>query len=83
MYQILKFMNNIDKKIIEALKKTFTKTKIPKKINNLKLGDVKEWDSLGNFHLLLEIEKTFNCRFKMKVFSEIKSIKDIKKNLKK
>ena len=76
-------MNNTDKKIIEALKKTFTKSKIPKNINNLKLEDLKEWDSLGNFYLLLEIEKIFNCRFQTKVFSEMKSIKDIKKNLEK
>tara|TARA_B100001013_G_scaffold333410_1_gene250341 strand:+ start:618 stop:848 length:231 start_codon:yes stop_codon:yes gene_type:complete len=76
-------MSNIDNRIVEALKKTFTKSKIPKKIDNLKLGDLKEWDSLGNFHLLLEIEKIFNCRFGLKVFSEIKSIKDIKKSLKK
>ena len=76
-------MSDIDNRIIKALKKTFTKSKIPKKINNLKLGDLKEWDSLGNFHLLLEIEKTFNCRFGLRVFSEIKSIKDIKKSLKK
>lgn len=76
-------MNNFDHKIKKALKKTFSKSKIPSKINNLKLGDLKEWDSLGNFHLILEIEKSFNFRFETKVFSEIKSIKDIKKNLKK
>ena len=75
-------MSNINKKIIKVLKTTFTKSKIPNKIDNLKLGDLKEWDSLGYFHLLLEIEKIFNCRFETKVFSEIKSIKDIKKNLK-
>jgi len=76
-------MKNDEKKIILALKKTFTKSKIPKNISKLKLGDLKEWDSLGNFHLILEIEKVFNCRFETKVFSEIKSIKDIKENLKK
>ena len=83
MFLILKFMNNTNKKIIKVLKKTFSKSKIPYKIDNLKLGDLKEWDSLGNFYLLLEIEKVFNCRFETKVFSEIKSIQDIKKNLKK
>jgi acyl carrier protein len=76
-------MKNDEKKIILALKNTFTKSKIPKNISKLKLGDIKEWDSLGNFHLILEIEKVFNCRFETKVFSEIKSIKDIKENLKK
>lgn len=76
-------MSDTNKKIIEALKKTFKKSKVPKNIQNLKLGDLKEWDSLGNFHLLLEIEKIFNCRFETKVFSEMKSIKDIKEKLSK
>ena len=76
-------MNNIDYKIKSVLIKTFSKSKIPNKINNLKLGDLQEWDSLGNFHLLLEIERSFNIRFETKVFSEIKSVQDIKKNLKK
>ena len=60
---------------------TFTKSTIPKNIDNLKLGDFIEWDSLGNFNLLLEIEKEFNYRFDTTKFSEMKSVKDIKKNL--
>ena len=76
-------MKTIDKKILEALKKTFRKSKIPKKINNLKIGDLKEWDSLGNFNLILEIEKVFNQRFSTKIFNQIKSIKDLKKFLNK
>ena len=73
-------MNN-NVKLKKVLKKTFTKSTIPKNIDNLKLGDFKEWDSLGNFNLLLEIEKEFNYRFDTTKFSEMKSVKDIKKNL--
>tara|TARA_B100000929_G_C15397915_1_gene383508 strand:- start:460 stop:690 length:231 start_codon:yes stop_codon:yes gene_type:complete len=73
-------MNN-NEKLKKVLKKTFTKSNIPKKIENLKLGDLEEWDSLGNFNLLLEVEKEFNYRFDTTKFSEMKSIKDIKKNL--
>ena len=76
-------MNHIEKKIFTALKKTFSKSKVPNKVNNLKIGDLKQWDSLGNVHFLLEIEKIFNCRFNTKTFNEIKSVKDIKKYLKK
>lgn len=76
-------MLKMDEKIFEALKKIFPKSKIPKNIIKLKIGDIKEWDSLGNFNLLLEIEKTFNCRIDTKSFNKIKSIKDIKEFLKK
>ena len=76
-------MNKTNKKIETALKNTFSKSKMPKKIDNLKIGDLKQWDSLGNFNLLLEIEKIFNCRFDTKTFNQIKSVKDIKEHLKK
>ena len=32
---------------------TFPDAKIPKNIEKLKVGDFDEWDSLGNFNLLL------------------------------
>ena len=35
----------VNEKIINALEKTFTKAKIPKKIENLKIGDLNGWDS--------------------------------------
>ena len=68
-------------KIIYALNKTFTKSKVPKKIENLKIGDLKEWDSLGHVNLLLEIEKIFKLKFKSKIFLSLDSIKKIKKHL--
>jgi acyl carrier protein len=74
-------MNNIDNKILKILKINFPKVKINKNINKLKLGDLKGWDSLKNFNLLLEIEKEFNCKFNSKIFSTLKSIKDIKEFL--
>jgi len=75
-------MININNKLLKALKNTFPNSIIPKKINNLSVGDFKEWDSLGNYNLILEVEEIFNYRFDTRVFSEIKSIKDIKKYLK-
>ena len=74
-------MLKIDKKIYEALKKTFPKSKFSKNISKLKIGDIKEWDSLGNFNLLLEIEKIFGRRIGTKSFNKIKSVKDIKEFL--
>lgn len=70
-------------KIEKSLKNVFPKAKIPKNFNNLKIGDYKEWDSLGNFNLLLEIEKTFNIRFKSEELTKIISVKEIFSYLKK
>jgi len=75
-------MKNIDskeinKKIFESLKNTFSKSKIPKSINELKIGDLKEWDSLGNYNLLLDIEKSFKIRFKSTDLTKITSINQI------
>tara|TARA_B110001450_G_scaffold182196_1_gene170247 strand:+ start:3469 stop:3717 length:249 start_codon:yes stop_codon:yes gene_type:complete len=67
----------INKKIFESLKNTFSKSKIPKNINELKIGDLKEWDSLGNYNLLLEIEKNFKIRFKSTDLTKITSINQI------
>jgi acyl carrier protein len=74
-------MKNKNNKIIQALKKTFPKSKIPKEIENLKIGDLKGWDSLGHVNLLLEIEKIFKFKFGTKIFLSLQSIKKIKKNL--
>ena len=74
-------MKNQNNKITQALKKTFPKSKIPKKIENLKIGDLKGWDSLGHVNLLLEIEKIFKFKFGTKIFLSLQSIKKIKNNL--
>ena len=74
-------MKDQNNKIIQALKKTFPKSKIPKKIENLKIGDLKGWDSLGHVNLLLEIEKIFKFKFGTKIFLSLQSIKKIKENL--
>lgn len=74
-------MQKKDEKIIKILKKIFPKSKIPKKIDNLKIGDFSEWDSIGHVNLLLEIEKIFKIKFSSKVFLNLNSIKSIKKKL--
>ena len=56
-----------------------------KKVTNfekLKIGDLKEWDSLGHINFLLEIQKKLKIKFSMKDISELDSIKKITKKLK-
>ena len=76
-------MKKIDNEIKKILVKIFPKAKIPKKIDNLKLGGLKGWDSLGHVNLLLEIEKTFQIKFDSKIFLTLNTIKEIKKYLNK
>jgi len=54
---------------------------VPKKIENLKIGDLKGWDSLGHVNLLLEIERTFKIKFESKIFLNLDSVKKIKNYL--
>ena len=77
---------NKEKKNIEEIKnlleKTFPNSKVPKSIKNLKIGDLKDWDSLGNFNLLLSIEDFYNFKFELDEISNIQSIKKILEALK-
>ena len=83
-FLLLTYMKKIDDKDLSSIfKKTFSKSKISKNINKLKMGDIQEWDSMGNFSLLLNIEKFYKIRFTMEEMSDLKSIKNIKLKLKK
>ena len=73
--------NNL--KLRKVLIDTFPNSKIPKNIDELKMGDLKDWDSMGNFNLILSIEENFSVKFNMDQVEQIKSIKEIKKILKK
>ena len=44
---------------------------------------MKNWDSLSNFNILLDIEKEFKIRFNTKEFSELNNFKQILQNVKK
>jgi acyl carrier protein len=60
---------------------TFNKSNIPENIDDLKMGDFEEWDSIGNFNLILAVEQKYKIQFDMDNLDKIKSIKDIKKFL--
>ena len=69
--------DNKIKKIYSILIETFPESKVPKNIENLQMGDLEGWDSLGNFNLLLSIEEVFSIRFTMEQMSKVKSINEI------
>ena len=61
------------------LKKIFKKElKINIKENN-KIYDFVQWDSLGNFNVLLSCEKIFEIKFSNQEFNRVNSFKEILK----
>ena len=50
---------------------------------NQKIYDIRTWDSLANFNILLACEKEFNIKFTAKEFSSINSFKGIFETIKK
>ena len=65
-----------------VLIKTFNNSDVPNSINNLAMGDLKDWDSLGNFNILLAIEQKYQIKFDLDEMSKIRSIADILSSLK-
>lgn len=63
------------------LSKAFPNTDLPDDLTNLGYGSFAEWDSLGNFALLLLIEEHFGIKFTMNELSEIKTIEEIMERL--
>ena len=45
--------------------------------SNSKLLDYEEWDSIGNFNILLACEDKFNIKFTSNEFSKLNSFKGI------
>ena len=63
--------------LVQVLKKIIKKElKVMVKLNS-KLLDYEEWDSIGNFNILLACEEKFNIKFTANEFSKLKSFKEI------
>jgi len=61
----------------KVLSDVFQNSEIPENIESLKIGDFPEWDSLGNFNLLLVIEELYSTRLTIEQMSQIKSVQQI------
>ena len=68
-------MKEINPKDIEfLLRETFPTAKLDEFFMDLKMDDIAQWDSLGNFNLLLAFEEFYNVRFSIDEMSKLKSI---------
>ena len=70
--KIYKILENIDKRI-----------KIKNYSKNLEVGQIKYWDSLSHLNFLISIEEKFKIKFTIDEMTNIKSIDEIEKALKK
>ena len=71
-------MRTIDLKDVESiLRDTFPTASLSGPLQDLKIGDIEGWDSLGNFNLLLAFEEFYDVRFSMEEMADLKSIANI------
>ena len=75
----MKGLRSMDLKKI--LIETFSNSSIPENIDDLKMGDLEEWDSLGNFNLILAIEQKIGIQFDFDQLENLNSISEIKRAL--
>jgi acyl carrier protein len=71
-------------RILEVLKKQFNIADVSGlglSFEELRMGSIEEWDSLGNLNLLLEIENVFSVRLTTEELSSIESLLQVEKYL--
>ena len=54
---------------------------LPENFHTLKIGDIKEWDSMANMNFLMSIERNLNIRFSFDEMSELISVSLIKSRI--
>ena len=65
----------------EILIDTFKNSSIPADIDDLKMGDFNEWDSLGNFNLIMAVERIYQLHFDIECIEKMTSVSQIKKEI--
>ena len=63
--------------VAHVLREAFPKAALPGPVEGLKLGDFPEWDSLGNFNLLLAFEEFYDVRFTPDEMASVQSVASI------
>ena len=67
--------------IRKILVNTFNNSSTPEDITNLKMGDLDEWDSLGNFNLIMAVEQEYQIQFDIDCIENMTSVSEIMKEL--
>ena len=67
--------------LVGELKKLFKKELNMNVKENNKIYNTENWDSVGNFNLLLSVEKKFKIKFNKREFNNLNSFKEILKSV--
>ena len=71
---------SLDARITDAVARVFGVN--PEVVSaDLRIGDVPEWDSLGQLNLIMEVESVFNTRFDGRQLISLTSLADIQNEL--
>jgi acyl carrier protein len=60
--------------LLDVVRETFPDASFDPDAPDLQLGSFPQWDSLGNFNLLLQVEAAAGIRFSSEEISDIKSL---------
>ena len=71
------------KTVVQIIKNVLKIKKKDIDISKLKIGDHKNWDSLANMQILMEIEKKLNIRFSVDDLGNLNSVTKILQKIKK
>ena len=70
----------VDTRIVDAVARVFKVD--PEVVSaDLRIGDVSEWDSLGQLSLIIEIESIFGTRFDGEQLISLNSLAEIQREL--
>jgi acyl carrier protein len=70
----LKEVGLTQEQLIESIRQSL---KLARLDPGAKMGSVRGWDSLRHVHLLLELEKTFQCEIPTDLFGTLTSVESI------
>lgn len=69
--------NELKCRLLKVFRTTFSTSLNDEEISNSMQGTIQEWDSLGNYMFLLEVEKEFNIRLSSRQLVEINSFNGV------
>ncbi len=71
----------IDNKLEKIFRKFYKKK--TNNIENLNFNNIKNWDSLKHINFMFEVEKSYSIKININEFSNVKSLNEVHKILKK
>ncbi|MDA9209462.1 acyl carrier protein [bacterium] len=75
-------MTNVEIQVKKIFSETFPNCDLDNYSESLGVGEVEDWDSIGNFNFLMALEAHFSLQFDIEQMSSLKDIRTIVKTIK-